>query len=122
MDFYSIAKICHEANKALCEVYDDYSQKSWEEAPEWQRDSAIESVIYVFENPDLADSGLHDQWVADKRERGWVYGKAKDAEYKTHPCIIPFEELPLHQQAKDKLFITICRALVVTLQVTHYGF
>ena len=30
---------------------------------------------------------------------------------KTHPCMVPFDQLPEWQQKKDKLFLAIVRAL-----------
>lgn len=108
---YSIAICCHEANKAWCFVNADESQKSWNEAEEWQRDSAVKGVIFRFDNPDAADSAQHDAWSKDKLDAGWVYGETKDAEKKTHPCLVPFHELPEFQQKKDKLFCAIVDAL-----------
>jgi hypothetical protein len=50
-DVLEIAKVCHEANKAWCEANNDYSQKSWDEAEHWQRDSAIKGVEFALANP-----------------------------------------------------------------------
>lgn len=36
-----IAVVCHQANKAWCEMNGDFSQVDWHEAPEWQRNSAV---------------------------------------------------------------------------------
>lgn len=47
---------------------------------------------------------MHDSWLAEKARDGWVYGKVKDADAKTHPCIVPFSQLPVEQQIKDALF------------------
>lgn len=107
----SIAKVCHEANKGWCEAYGDDSQKSWYEAEQWQRDSAISGVKFKLENPEAADDAQHNAWMAEKIEQGWKFGEVKDAELKTHPCIVPFNELPLFQQKKDKLFCAIVEAL-----------
>jgi hypothetical protein len=49
--------------------------------------------------------------MEDKIKDGWVYGETKDAEKKTHPCLVPFHELPEFQQKKDKLFCAIVDAL-----------
>ena len=106
-----IAIVCHQANKAWCEVNGDKSQKDWNEAEEWQRDSAIKGVMFALNNPDAPDSAQHDAWSEDKKAHGWVYGEVKDAEAKTHNCLVPFEELPEHQQKKDKLFRAIVNAL-----------
>lgn len=38
---FQIANVCHEANKGWCSANGDYTQKAFEYAEEWQRDSAI---------------------------------------------------------------------------------
>jgi hypothetical protein len=106
-----VAIACHEANRVWCLANNDESQKHWEDAEQWQRDSAIKGVEFAIANPDAADSAQHDAWMNDKIKDGWVYGEKKDAEAKTHPCIVPFEELPEFQQKKDKLFRAIVNAL-----------
>lgn len=107
----SIAKICHQANKAWCEVTGDNSQKDWDEAEEWQRESAIKGVAFKIANPDAGHDAQHNSWMKEKVDAGWVYGKVKDAEAKTHPCIVKFEDLPEFQQKKDALFCAIVDAL-----------
>lgn len=106
-----IARLCHEVNKKWCEINDDFSQKSWEEAEEWQREAAITGVKFRLDNPNAKDSASHDTWMKDKLEQGWVYGEEKDGEKKTHPCLVPFEELPDFQQKKDKLFCLVVDVL-----------
>lgn len=106
-----IAVSCHEANKAWCESNGDESQKHWIDAEQWQRDSAIKSVYFRLSNPDAIESAQHDAWCADKIKDGWMYGEVKNTEKKTHPCLVPFEELPEFQQKKDKLFCAIVDAL-----------
>jgi hypothetical protein len=99
-----IASFCHEMNRIWCEANGDHSQKTWEEAEEWQKESAIAGVRFALNNPDAPISAQHDAWMADKIADGWVYGEIKDAEKKTHPCIVPFDELPVFQQKKDEIF------------------
>lgn len=98
------AKASHEANKTYCESIGDVSQPPWDEAPDWQKDSAVAGVKFHIENPDAKDAASHDSWLAQKEADGWVYGDVKDEKAKTHPCIVPFEDLPLSQQSKDGLF------------------
>lgn len=107
----AIAKVCHEANKAFCEANGDMTQKSWEKAEKWQRDSAIKGVEFRINNPKAKDSAQHDAWMKDKIKDGWKYGKVKDPVKKTHPCIVPFEKLPKFQQQKDTLFCAIVDSL-----------
>lgn len=106
-----IAKVCHNANKAFCELNNDFSQKDWDKAEDWQKKSAIAGVKFRIKNPKSKDSAQHDAWMADKIKNGWKYGKVKDAIKKTHPCIVPFNKLPKFQQQKDTLFVSIVDAL-----------
>lgn len=104
MTIEKIAQTCHELNRAYCQSIGDNSQQPWEEAEQWQRDSAIKGVNFMINNPDAPVSALHDAWMKDKVDEGWIYGPEKSPEFKTHPCIIPFDQLPVKQQAKDFLF------------------
>lgn len=107
-----IAQICHDANASLCRTQGDASQIPWDEAPEWQRKSAILGVGYAMANPLAPISAQHDSWSIQKVEDGWVYGPEKDPVAKTHPCLVPYDQLPPEQQAKDHLFKAIVIALV----------
>lgn len=106
-----IAKVCHEVNRAACAAFGDHSQPSWEDAPDWQRDSAVKGVQFTIANPDAPPSASHDSWLEEKRLTGWTYGPVKDAEAKTHPCFVPYDELPPEQKLKDYLFQAVVRAM-----------
>lgn len=108
-----IARIAHELNRAYCLALGDLSQLPWDEAPEWQRESAFAGVMLHLSNPDAGPEASHEAWAACKVAKGWQYGPAKDVEAKTHPCLVPFAELPVAQQAKDFLFRAIVHALSV---------
>lgn len=112
MDYSSIAIVCHEANRAYCAALGDNSQLPWREAPLWQRDSAVAGVKFIDDNPDAPPSASHDSWLAVKKAEGWVYGEVKDADAKTHPCYVPYEELPVEQKAKDYIFGAIARTML----------
>lgn len=49
--------------------------------------------------------------MKDKTEAGWKYGPVKDEVKKEHPCYVPFNELPVEQQAKDYIFRQIVHSL-----------
>lgn len=111
MNIIEVAKITHEANRAYCQTLGDRSQVPWEDAPQWQRDSAIKGVEFNLANPDAPASASHDSWLEEKRRDGWKYGEVKNPEAKEHPCFVPYEELPEAQKAKDYLFKGIVLAL-----------
>lgn len=106
-----VARVCHEINRAYCKALGDDSQPAWDDAPQWQRDSAITGVLFHMDNPEAKASASHDSWMAEKVATGWVYGETKDPEKKTHPCMVPFDQLPVDQQAKDYIFKSVVHEL-----------
>lgn len=111
MTVSEIAQVCHEANRAYCTTQNDDSQKSWEDAPHWQRVSAIKGVEFILSNPDATPEDSHKSWLAEKEATGWVYGEEKNTDKKTHPCYLPYDQLPIFQRRKDHLFRAIVLAL-----------
>lgn len=108
---HAIAMVCHEANRAYCNALGDTSQLPWNEAEQWQRDSAIKGVEFRLENPYAPPSASHESWLKEKEETGWKYGPVKDVEKKEHPCFVPYDELPEADKLKDALFIGVVDAL-----------
>jgi len=98
------AQTAHEVNRMYCIGTCDRSQVVWDLAPEWQQDSAINGVKFILGNPDAGVEAAHNAWLKEKSETGWVYGPTKDPIAKVHPCILPYGELPVHEQMKDTLF------------------
>lgn len=111
MNKNDVAQVAHEINKAYCASIGDNSQPSWDEAPDWQKQSAIKGVEFHLENPEAPPSASHDSWMKQKEEDGWKYGPVKDAEKKEHPCFVPYEELPIEQKSKDYLFKQVIHSL-----------
>jgi hypothetical protein len=102
-----IALVCHEANRAYCEAHHDFTSLTWSEAGA----SAIAGVEFALANPEATPAAQHEKWMADKAAEGWIYGERKNVYLKTHPCMVPYEELPEIQRKKDALFQAIVRAL-----------
>ncbi|TDC42082.1 RyR domain-containing protein [Micromonospora sp. KC213] len=110
MDPTHIARVCHEANRAIQIITGDPAvSPSWDDAPRWQRDSAIKGVESALTG--ARPALMHELWCEEKRAAGWTYGEVKDAEAKTHPCLVPYHELPEEQRVKDRLFVSIVRTL-----------
>lgn len=98
------ARHAHEINRAYCGALGDPSQPAWDDAPEWQRNSAIAGAKAVLEGYAATPEDQHQLWMKLKVNDGWQHGPTKDAEAKMHPCIVPYAELPPEQRAKDYLF------------------
>ncbi|MCI0565186.1 MAG: RyR domain-containing protein [Nitrososphaera sp.] len=112
MNTERIAKVAHEVNRAYCQALGDTSQPAWEDAPDWQKSSAINGVVFHLTNQDAGPDHSHNEWLKEKQEAGWKYGPVKNPEAKEHPCFVPYEELPVEQKAKDYLFRGVVHALV----------
>lgn len=107
-----IARVCHEAHRLYCEDADLPSQMPWGHAPEYQRASTIKGVEAIMAAPWMGPADAHASWWKEKVDTGWKYGPVKDAVAKTHPCMVPYHELPEAQRTKDLLFVNIVRALM----------
>ncbi|MBX3017965.1 MAG: hypothetical protein KF767_08755 [Bdellovibrionaceae bacterium] len=105
------ARVTHEANRAYCRSIGDQSQVPWDEAPEWQKASAINGVKFAVENPGATPESMHENWMREKLDSGWIFGEVKNPEAKTHHCLVEHSQLPLEQRVKDHLFLGIVRAL-----------
>jgi len=106
-----LAKAAHEVNRVFCLVQGDNSQVPWDQAPEWQRQSVAHGVRAILDDPSQPPEASHEGWLKEKVADGWVYGQVKDAAAKKHPCMVPYDKLPVEQQAKDHLFGIVVRAL-----------
>lgn len=106
-----IARVCHEVNAAYCAALGDHSQVAWNDAPQWQRDSAISGVAFHRTNPDAGPDHSHNEWLKEKTATGWKYGAVKDSMAKEHPCFVPYDQLPPEQKAKDFIFRAVVHAL-----------
>lgn len=106
------AKTCHIVNRAYCAGLGDNSQPSWDDAPKWQRDSAINGVRAILANPQSTPEHSHENWLAHKKEAGWKYGPVKDPDKKEHPCCVPYAQLPSQQKQKDVLFDATARGVL----------
>jgi len=103
------ARAAHEANRAYCIAIGDASHVPWDEAPEWQRSSCRVGARGALEGATPEQS--HESWLATKQADGWCFGEVKDPEAKTHPCFVPYADLPPSQRAKDAIFVTVVRVV-----------
>lgn len=103
----NIAELCHNANRMICQASDDFSQGLWHDAPQWQKDSAINGVKFHIDNPDASPEDTHINWMREKIADGWIYGETKCPTNKTHPCIVEYKLLPFEQRVKDYVFKSI---------------
>ena len=108
-----VARVCHEANRALQRVQEDPApSRSWLFCPADIREGVAEGVRAARSG--TTPRGLWESWKQGKLALGWTYGPEKDPVKKTHPCLTEnYEDLPQGQRDKDQLFLLIVMALTV---------
>ena len=45
---------------------------------------------------------VHEVWAQGRMAEGWTYGEPRDDKQKTHPCLVPYEELPDAEREYDR--------------------
>lgn len=64
------------------------------------------SDIKLPENLELLveqmSKNVHEVWAETRFRQGWTYGEQRNDELKTHPCLIPYEELPEEEKEYDR--------------------
>lgn len=106
-----IAQVVHEALSAWSKANGEPGYASWDEASAEDRASTFASIRHALANPGDDDPKQHDQWADRKRAEGWTFGPVKDPANKTHPDLVPFDQLPKPVQQKDALLRAIVAAL-----------
>jgi len=64
----------------------------------------------------------HERWYAERRRQGWTYGKKEDPVAKTHPCMLPWDEIKPDEKGNDprQKDIDSIRALPRYVQAAGY--
>ena len=45
---------------------------------------------------------VHEVWSETRIQQGWTFGELRNDELKTHPCLVPYEELPEEEKEYDR--------------------
>lgn len=45
---------------------------------------------------------VHEVWSSNRLADGWRYGPQRDDRLKTHPCLIPYDQLPEEEKDYDR--------------------
>ena len=109
MNIESIARVGHEANLVVQILNGESPSPHWEDLQFDEKASSVEGVMKALNG--YGPRELHESWSEFKTKNGWVYGPEKDFEKKTHPCLVPYDDLPYEQKLKDAVFGSIVRAL-----------
>ena len=45
---------------------------------------------------------VHEVWAYNRIKQGWTYGPARNDQFKQHPCLVPYDELPESEKEYDR--------------------
>ncbi len=71
-------------------------------------DELNELVEHVAKN-------VHEVWAQNRMREGWVCGPCRNDELKTHPCLVPYEDLPEVEKDYDRNTAMETLKLIVSL-------
>lgn len=127
-----VAKLVHYALDAMNAYTGNSPAVGWNELPKFRKDVCRGVVSLVAKRldgmveervsdkeaagamPDLILQ-VHDVWADAYRDNGWTYGEEYDPDNKTHPCLVPFEDLPESEAIKDVLVVGLVTVFFGTL-------
>lgn len=58
--------------------------------------SSLENLI------ELIAENVHDVWAKSRIDEGWTFGNERNDEKKTHPCLVPYNQLPEIEKNYDR--------------------
>lgn len=71
-------------------------------------ESLTELIEQIAEN-------VHEVWAKNRMEEGWIYDTRRDDIKKTHPCLVPYDQLPESEKEYDRNTATDTLKLVILL-------
>lgn len=73
-------------------------------------------VVLTAEQQELVEllaANAHDVWSKKRIDDGWRYGAMRDDAAKTHPCLVPYADLPESEKDYDRVMVAeVIRASV----------
>ncbi len=88
---------------------DPCPDQPWDTLSASAREGYVSSVRYAMKG--YSPRRQHDEWMGYRQKQGWRHGPVKNEVEKTHPCLVPYNDLPASEQLKDKLFLSIVSVL-----------
>lgn len=110
-----LARVIHEANRAYQSALGQPVDPDWDTCGQsendiWRQESTINSVKDLLAgNVDFEEQ--HNRWLQERFAGGWVIGPVKDPVAKTSPALVPWDQVPDTEKAKNVLRLGIFNAL-----------
>ncbi|WP_257391368.1 RyR domain-containing protein [Cytobacillus gottheilii] len=83
--------------------------------PKYIDTSAVEVPKEILDLKEVLAKNVHEVWATQRIQQGWKYGEHMDHQNKTHPNLVPYEELS--EEDKDYDRNTMLETLKVILSM-----
>ena len=64
--------------------------------------SDVELPVELEKLVEEMSKNVHEVWAETRIKQGWTYGEQRNDELKTHPCLVPYENLPEEEKEYDR--------------------
>jgi len=112
MNLFHVAMIAWEAYRNYLDIIGELPAPPWLAADNSKREQFVNGVKFHAENPNATPADSHEHWRKYMEARGYQYGDERNIKEKTHPAMIPFNQLPPELQAPHHLFASICKSMI----------
>jgi len=107
-----IAEICHAANRIIQKhLHDECPSLEWESEEEFIREASVGEVQMILAGRSPEET--HNEWCDRLFSQGYICGLVKSREMRTHPCLVPFRDLPVEHKRKVRMIHAIVLALTI---------
>ena len=105
-----VARVVYEANRAYCATMGDYTLQPWDLIGRAEKDSWKLGAAHYVKASGCSPAELHNVWFEEQVKEGWSLGPEIDFAHKTHPCLLPWFQLPVDQRMRALLFYHVVQA------------
>lgn len=105
-------KLVYDVNNLLLRSFGFTVEDEWEELSGEMRDGIEDMVRLLVARPMTTLAEIHSRWVYMQMVDGWKYGEEFSLKGKTSPNLLPYSELPIFRQVRDKVIETIVREFI----------
>lgn len=94
---------------------------TYEPKPICTRD--VELPLFLDELAEQLAQNVHELWAQKRIAEGWKYGRRRDDDRKTTPCLVPYGQLPESEKDYDRTLVveTIKAILALGFRIEHDG-
>jgi len=111
LTYEKIASIVHSVTMRFPRSDGSYPE-SWGNIPYDAQKQAADAVERVAEGKHQSPEELHILWGELNMRNGWSYGEKWCPIKKTHPCMVPYDQLSDAQKLKDEIWGTLVPLLL----------